>query len=811
MSVERTPRVPSPDALWELLLEPAADGVVAVADDGRIVFANRAARSWLAAGEELAGREIEALAPEPLRDAALDAFRRYGRGETGDTEGRMNAPPVAVSRDWRELDVAISFGELTLGEQRRFAIVLRDLAQRDEDVDGRADRLRILVEQMPAVLWSTDTDLRFTSSQGAGLAGLGLREDEAIGLSLEEYFQSSDPELPAVASHRRALQGIAADYDFEWSGRVFHCHIEPLRDSGGDIVGVIGVGRDITERKQAEDETRRALSLLSATIESTADGLLVVDLKGRIQSFNRKFAHMWRIPEHVLDTGDDEAALAFVADQLIDPDGFLATVTELYGERQEDEIRDVLEFQDGRVFERYSQPQRIDDRVVGRVWSFRDVTARRRAEQRITHQAYHDALTALPNRLLVVERLEAALESARRSGVSVAVLFLDLDNFKLVNDTLGHRVGDELLQAVADRLSTCVRETDTIGRLGGDEFTIVLGRVQDESDAARVASKVLELISEPFVLTNTRIDVTTSIGVSLFPSNGADVETLLRCADTAMYRAKELGRGNYQLVTEEMTRQASEKLSLVTRLRRAIDGEELLLHYQPIVHLESGEAIAAEALIRWRASDGRILTPEEFIQAAEDTHLVHQLGEYALRSARSQAGLWQEQHPGLRVSVNISWRHAHDPTLAEKVERLLAENGLESSRLELEITDQSGIDGVERLPRSLESLRQAGVRLSIDDFGSGQTSIRALRGLPVHALKIDRSFVSGLTGNPADAAVVAALVEIAAGLGLDTIAEGVETEEQLEALRALGCTAAQGYLFCRPVPPDELLDWLRRR
>jgi EAL domain-containing protein (putative c-di-GMP-specific phosphodiesterase class I) len=260
-----------------------------------------------------------------------------------------------------------------------------------------------------------------------------------------------------------------------------------------------------------------------------------------------------------------------------------------------------------------------------------------------------------------------------------------------------------------------------------------------------------------------------------------------------------------------MTLRASEKLSLVTRLRRAIDDDELVLHYQPIVELATGDPVAAEALVRWQTPEGHVLPPEDFIAAAEDTQLVLRIGEWALRAACRQASRWQDVHPGLRVSVNVSWRHVADPTLADEVEALLAEFGLDPSLLELEITDRIARGAEEILPRSLDPLRRAGVRLSIDDFGSGRTSIRLLRRLPVAAIKIDRGFVSRLAEDPADAAVVAALVGMAAGLGIEAVAEGVETDEQLEALRELGCTAAQGYLFCRPLPADQLLAWLHRR
>jgi diguanylate cyclase (GGDEF)-like protein/PAS domain S-box-containing protein len=569
-----------------------------------------------------------------------------------------------------------------------------------------------------------------------------------------------------------------------------------------------GVIRDVSHRKNAEAESRVALSLLGATLESTADGILVVDEHGRITRFNGKFTEMWRLPEEILRARDDERALAFVLDQLEDPSGFLDKVHELYGQPDAESF-DVLRFKDGRVFERYSQPQRIDGRPVGRVWSFRDVTVRKQAEERIEHQAYHDALTGLPNRRLVQDRLEMALAFARRHQQTVAVLFLDLDDFKFVNDSFGHGVGDELLQAVAERLKACVREGDTIGRLGGDEFVLLLPDIVHGEDAARVAEKVLAVVARSFALTATELDVTTSIGISLYPDDGDGVESLLKSADAAMYRAKELGRNTYQRSTPEMNQRSALRMSMTSRLRQAIHQNELVLHYQPILEARGLDWLGVEALLRWTDESGQLLAPHEFIPVAEDSHLIVPVGEWVLAAACEQAGRWQQTRPGLRMSVNLSARQFHQQDLSRTVGRVLERSGLAPELLEIEITESTAMTNVERTIPVLRTLRAMGVRIAIDDFGTGQTSLGYLRRLPISTIKLDRSFVRDIATSTEAAAIVTALLAMAQGLGIEAIAEGVESEAQHAFLRDRGCRAVQGFLFSAALPAAALGEALR--
>jgi diguanylate cyclase (GGDEF)-like protein len=441
-----------------------------------------------------------------------------------------------------------------------------------------------------------------------------------------------------------------------------------------------------------------------------------------------------------------------------------------------------------------------------------DVTDRKRVEEQIQYQAYHDALTGLPNRMLFLDRLQIALAHARRQGGQPAVLFLDLDDFKVINDTLGHATGDRLLQGLAERLIVSVREDDTVARMGGDEFTLLLPNVGRMEDAARLAGKLLEAVAQPFQIDGQDLFVTTSVGVSLYPGDGEDAETLLKNADRAMYRAKEMGRNNYQLFAPALNVRAVNRLSLETRLRRALEREEFVLHYQPQVNLATRRIVGLEALIRWQEGDGRLLEPAEFIPVAEEARLILPLGQWILRAACQQARAWQDQGlPEVRLAVNLSARQFQQQDLIRSVFFAVRDAGLPARRLELEITESAAMLNVDRTIGMLHGLRDMGVRISMDDFGTGHSSLSYLKRFPIDAVKIDQSFVRDMTSDPSDAAIVKAIVAMAHSLGLNVVAEGVETLAQADFLRRTGCDEMQGFLVGRPLPADEVTETLRAR
>jgi diguanylate cyclase (GGDEF)-like protein/PAS domain S-box-containing protein len=424
-----------------------------------------------------------------------------------------------------------------------------------------------------------------------------------------------------------------------------------------------------------------------------------------------------------------------------------------------------------------------------------DVSERRKAEHQIEHLAYHDPLTGLPNRHLFVDRLDHALTRAQRTAEALAVLFVDLDHFKSINDSLGHTAGDVLLRTVAQRLRSCLRTEDTVARIGGDEFTVLVCGHQDPKELLRLAQKIHATIKVPVDVASRELTVSASIGVGLFPQDGETAEQLLRNADLAMYRAKELGRDRTQFYTAAMSARLLEHMNLEARLRRALGAGEFFLAYQPIVRLNTSRVEAREALLRWRHPDRGTILPSEFIATAEATNLISEIGHHVISLACSAAASRPE---GERVSINLSGRQFHDPGLLDMVDRSLREHGLSPARLEFEITETVAMQDLERADVILDALRQRGIRLLMDDFGTGHSSLSNLRRLPLHSVKIDRSFIAGLPDETKAQGIVTAIIAMAHHLGLEVIAEGVETEAQLAFLKAEGCDCAQGFLLGRP-------------
>ncbi len=462
-----------------------------------------------------------------------------------------------------------------------------------------------------------------------------------------------------------------------------------------------------------------------------------------------------------------------------------------------------------------------DGRAARVTGTTQDISERKKTESQIRFLAFYDGLTLLPNRLLFVERFNLALSAARRQKGKLALLFLDLDRFKRINDTLGHSVGDRLLQGVGERLRRCVRSSDTItrgdnnraddsvARLGGDEFIISLMDVAHGEDAAKVAARILESLAEPFKLDPHEVFVNASIGISLFPDDGRDLDTLLKNADSAMYHAKESGRGTYQFYSKSMNVAAVRRLSLETRLRKALERNELLLHYQPQIDIESGAVIGAEALIRWQQPEIGLVSPAEFIPLAEETGMIVPIGEWVLRTACAQLKAWHDAgHTSLRMAMNISGSQFRRQQLLPVLQQILAGTGLDPRALELEITESIVMRGADETINTLKEIRAMGPRIAIDDFGTGYSSLGYLKQFPIDVLKIDQSFVRGLATDPADAAITGAIITVARGLNLSVIAEGVETEEQRRLLQAGGCRLMQGFLFGRPVPAGEWGRWL---
>lgn len=444
-----------------------------------------------------------------------------------------------------------------------------------------------------------------------------------------------------------------------------------------------------------------------------------------------------------------------------------------------------------------------DGKISGVMAIVADVTERKAAEERIHYLAYHDTLTGLPNRVSFEERLTEEIARVESTSRPLAVLFLSLDRFKKFNDTLGHIVGDQLLRHVAVRLSAAMREGDTLARFASDEFAFLLTHTKSADDAAESARKFQDLLDASFEIDEQELYVTASVGIGLYPHDGLDAQSLLKNAGAALYRAKQQGGNNFQFYTADMNERALKRLALENSLRSALERKEFRVYYQPQVNIDTGQIVGMEALVRWQHPELGLVSPSEFIPLAEDTGLIAPLGEWVLRSACAQTKAWYDDgFISLHIAVNLSPRQFQQPDLLLMIERLLAETGLNPNCLDLEVTESSVMKNAESAISTLRELKAMGIKISIDDFGSGYSSLSYLKHLPIDNLKIDQSFVYDMTTDPKDAAIVMAIIQLAHSLKLKVIAEGVETEEQLRFLRLLRCDEMQGYLFCRPLPVE---------
>jgi len=571
--------------------------------------------------------------------------------------------------------------------------------------------------------------------------------------------------------------------------------------SGIELAYVDELRNALQERDKALAISRRSLLLAEKIIETSLEGVLITDAKGIIRQVNPAFSHLTGYaPEEVI--GHPPSILSSGRHDKDFYDRMWASLSEHGHWRGEIWNRR----KNGKIYPELLNITAIHDEegnVSHYAALFSDISELKESEQRIRHLAYYDPLTNLPNRRLFYDRLAMAIAHSHRGGTRLAVMFIDLDRFKNINDTLGHNVGDQLLEQVAQRLGTCLREDDSVSRTGGDEFLILLSDVQHYEDAAVIAQRIISTLTQPFAIAGNELVVTCSIGISFYPEDGEDQDSLVKHADVAMYRAKEQGRNTYRLFTNSMNEQARRRLEIETGLRQALDNDEFEVHFQPIIDARSGKLVTTEALARWHHPEWGMVPPDEFIPLAEETGLIIPIGKKILDRVARQIVAWDCRIP---VSLNLSARQFADTRLVRYVSRILDRLSIPGNLLTLEITESVLMTDVETHIAQMQAFRDKGLRISIDDFGTGYSSLAYLRRFPLDCLKIDRSFVSELLDNDDARAIVSATINMAHSLRLKVVAEGVETAEQVEQLRALGCDFMQGYHFSRPLPPKAFAE-----
>ena len=688
--------------------------------------------------------------------------------------------------------------------------VEKRLASSQAKITESEVRFRGLVESSSDWIWEIDAKDRYVYASPKIKYLLGYEPAEVLGKTPFDFMPPDEAVRVAhlfvgIATVRKPFEALE-NVNQHKDGRlvVLETSGVPVLDDQGNLLGYRGVDRDITERKRAEQLIQESTQRLALHFQQTPLAMIEWDLDFRVTDWNPAAEHVFgyskaqAMGRHAMDLILPESARTHVAkiwDDLLTGKG---------GFRSSNENRT----QDGKTIycEWYNTALKgADGRVIGVSSLAQDVTEQKRAAERINDLAYYDELTGLPNRMLFRDRLShACIESDRKERL-VGVMFLDVDHFKDVNDTLGHEAGDILLHALAQRLQGCMRASDTVARFGGDEFAVLFSDVGHVDDVVQVAQHVVDGFKEPFDIHGQKLFVTISMGITLYPLDDGDIDALLRNADSAMYAAKAAGRNCYRFYAAAMTERVTERLAMQTGLHHALDRREFILHYQPQLNIESQRISGVEALVRWQHPERGMVSPAQFIPVAEETGLIVPLGDWILRTACQQAKAWQDQGlPQMCVAVNLSARQFKEPLFQQRVLEILKETGLDPRHLELEITESILVDGLESVKTTLQAFKRTGIVISLDDFGTGYSSLSYLKQFPIDKLKIDQSFVRDVLTNASDASLVRAIIAMAQALGLRSIAEGVETQAQLEFLRAEGCDEIQGYHLAKPLPAQQL-------
>ena len=686
------------------------------------------------------------------------------------------------------------------------------ILQRAKDLRRSEEKLRNVIDTVPALVSASDALGRYVFLNSFHKTYFDFEPQKAIGRSKSDLFGEEYGNR-----HRELDQQIFRDSDMlvgiedqlvDQSGdeRVFLTTKAPLRGNSDTDDMVVTVSLDITARMRAEDDVRK----LSLAVEQSPASVMITDVTGVIEYVNPKFVDV---------TGYSAEEVLGKSARILNS-GYTSSEyyrelweTVLAGHEWRGEFHNKKK--NGENYWEYASVSPIKD-SNGKITHFlavkEDITVRKQHEEQLLRQANYDGVTDLPNRVLGLDRLTQALARSHRNGTTVALMFIDLDRFKNVNDTLGHLAGDQLLKEAGLRFRECVREGDTVARMGGDEFTIILPDLPTPNSAEFVAEKIHNGFVQPFFIEGQELFITASIGITIYPMDAEAPHALMQNADSAMYRAKALGKNRTQFFTRELNEHALERVKIENHLRRAIERNEFTLNYQPIVELKSGRLVGAEALLRWQNDELGSVPPSRFIPLAEDAGLISSIGEWVLEDVCRQHAEWRgKSGPPIRISVNVSSRQFREGALVDTLKRSAGEQGVPWDDLELEITEGLLMDDLPESKATFRELIEMGIRFSLDDFGTGYSSLNYLKRFPVRSLKIDRSFIQGVIDIPDDAVLVQAIINMAHSMNLEVVAEGVETREQLDFVRRNGCDLVQGYFFSKPLPPDQffelMTDW----
>ena len=785
----------TPEYAASQILTTMKSAVIVIDLEGKIRVANHAATLMLGYQDgELAGQPVRTIIDPEDSISTAQLIRSGGTldlqmGWRGATGGRVDV--IASSSFVRDVDgspLGVVYVASDVTERRRGEQALRESEH----------RYRTLFEGNPLPMWVYDFEtLRFIAVNEAAVKHYGFTKDEFLAMSIADIRPPE--ELPAMMATLAKLHDKDRNRIFRHrkkDGSVFDAEITSFEFVSAGRRARLVIAVDVTQRRRAEERLRENEERYRQLFERNLAGVFRSGLDGRILEVNESMARIFGYTrEELLSTPAQRLYFTVEERQRMMSrlrDQRTLSNVELRMRRKDDSPVWILEnmslVEGGEV---------IEGTMI-------DISERKAAQEQVEYQAYHDVLTGLPNRLLFRDRIPVALSHARRSRRAVAIMFLDLDHFKLVNDTLGHTVGDGLLQAAAERLVHCVRADDTVARMGGDEFTILISDLSDARSAATIAQKVMDSMVKPIEVDGHELFITTSIGISIFPEDGMDTETLLKNADRAMYRAKDAGRNNFQFATGAPIDGNGGRLSLERALHHAFDRQEFVIHYQPMVELDTRRVVGAEALIRWKNPDLGLLGPDDFIPVAEDCGLIFPIGEWVLRTACAQMRSWHRAgHSDLHIGVNLSARQFQQHDLTSMIERILDETGLPARSLDIEITESTAMHNAEMSLGIMTRLKQMGVRLSIDDFGTGYSSLSYLKRFPIDTVKIDQNFVRDLAHSANDGEIISAVISMARALKLHVVAEGVETEAQLEFLRRQRCETIQGFLYSRPLPAED--------